>query len=108
MLDTTRRDYLLSVDTLVAWAATKDPKESYCYGDVKGKCFFSQYLNENGAHNHLNQFNPNEVALWYELHKRFSCCVKPIPEHYQPYSKHWGKPPTFGQAVQRLRDAFVI
>ena len=99
---------ILSVDNVIAWATKKDPNQSYEYGNVAGKCFFSQYLNENGAPNHLNSFNPSERQLWYELHKRFSCCVKPIPEYYQPRSPHCGQPPTFGQAVERLRERFVI
>jgi allantoicase len=101
-LDDRKRARLLDINTLIAWAETKDPSEVYQYCDMRGKCFFSQYLFAHGVNNHFNPDNaPDEVNLWFKLHFVFKHCVK--PEGYSYFSLERLQPMTFGRAVLKLK-----
>ena len=104
----TRRHPILSFDSLIAWAATKDPNEEYEYCDQQ-KCFLAQYFTDIGFRGvHVDS---QRVHISYEYAIAGADCI--FTKSYRlPYGwdrvafpmMPWGEH-TFGAALERARRA---
>jgi|SRR6266404_2082447 len=106
----TRRHPIFSFDSLIAWAATKDPNEEYEYCDQQ-KCLLAQYFTDMGFSGvHVDS---QRVHISYEYAIAGAQCI--FTKSYRlpygwdrivlPLFYGWRKSHTFGAALERARRA---
>lgn len=85
---------LVSIQKLIAWLETKNPRRKYPFRNCGGKCLYSQYLIDHGVDWEVKSEPNPGFDIWVKLHESDS-----IFRHIAEV-----RPWTFGSALKRARE----